>query len=288
MNHTITNSQMIRTRDGSELYVERTGDGSPTVVFEAGMGSSRSAWAAVTAALSGSVQTVVYDRSGLGRSAPTDGPRDLAALAGDLGELLDQLGPGPFVLVGHSWGGPIVRVAAAARPERISGLVLVDATDERCDLFFSDSRSRSATWVKPLASVAARVGLFKLPVRKLAGHLPPDAAASMRAEDATPDAVRASMAEMATWTADLLALRHRPPGVPDIPVTIISGGRSGRFDRAKRAALVEAHRHSAIAAPQGRHVIASASAHYVPFTEPQIVADEIMRIIDPPPPGATS
>lgn len=250
------------------------------------MGSSRSAWAAVTSKFPADVCTVVYDRSGLGRSAPSEGPRDLAALVGDLGQVLDQLGAGPFVLVGHSWGGPIVRCAAAVRPERIAGLVLVDPSDERCDLFFRDSQARVERLATPLLPIAARLGLFKLPVRRLARHLPPDAAACMRAEDASPIAIRASLAEMATWTQDLRRLRHDPPPPLDVPVTIISGGRSSRFDRSKRTALVEAHRASAAAAPNGRHVMAMSSSHSVPFTDPQLVADEILRVIDPQPPGA--
>jgi pimeloyl-ACP methyl ester carboxylesterase len=278
--------QTIRTHDGRELHAERIGAGAPTVVFEAGMGSSRVAWAAVTPLLGARVSAVVYDRSGLGRSAATNGPRDLAALARDLGEVLDQIGPGPFVLVGHSWGGPIVRVAAAAHPDRVAGLVLVDPSDERCDLFFRSSHSRFEKLAKPLAPIAARLGLFKRRVRKLAAHLPPAAAAEMCAEDASPAAITTSLAEMETWTADLRGLRDRPPSVPDVPITIISGGQAGRFERAKRAALVDAHRGSAAAAPQGRHVLATASNHFVPFTEPQVVADEVLRIIDPPHPGA--
>ena len=73
---------------------------------------------------------VVYDRSGLGRSPADPKSRTLHRLASDL---LDHLGHGPFVLVAHSWGGPIVRVAAAASPGRVAGLVLVDQTDEGCD-----------------------------------------------------------------------------------------------------------------------------------------------------------
>lgn len=289
MNENDTTHQMIPTCDGRELYAERAGlervGGTPVVVFESGMGSSRLGWAAVTARLDERAATVAYDRSGLGRSAATDRPRDLAALSADLVELLDQIGAGPFVLVGHSWGGPIVRVAAAARPDRIAGLVLVDPTDERCDLYFRSSRSPLQWLVAPLTSVAARLGLFRLAFRRLAGHLPPESAALMRDEEATPAAVKASMAEMATWIADLRELRERPPSVPHVPHTIISGGRAGRFDGAKRAALVEAHRQSAAAAARGRHVVAARSSHHVQFTEPQIVADEIIRIVDRIRPG---
>ncbi|WP_251558675.1 alpha/beta fold hydrolase [Paenibacillus pasadenensis] len=68
-------------------------------------------------------------------------------MAGDMGELLTELGQGPFLLVGHGWGGPIVRAAAAADLSRIRGLVLVDPSDERCDSkadFASENFTRKA------------------------------------------------------------------------------------------------------------------------------------------------
>jgi pimeloyl-ACP methyl ester carboxylesterase len=65
-----------------------------------------------------------------------------------------------------------------------------------------------------------------------------------------------------------------------VPVTLISGGRAGRFERRRREALVAAHRARAAALPQGRHVVAGASGHFVPFTEPGVVAEEVLRIVD--------
>jgi hypothetical protein len=84
-----------RTRDGRTLYVERQGTGWPTVVFEAGMGSSRSAWGAVVPAVAERTTTVVYDRSGLGRSPATRQPRVLSRLVDDLTDVLDHLDAPP-------------------------------------------------------------------------------------------------------------------------------------------------------------------------------------------------
>lgn len=65
---------------------------------------------------------IACDRSGLGRSPPDVQPRSVARMADDLNDLLDHLGSPSYLLVGHSAGGPIIRAAAASRPERVSGL----------------------------------------------------------------------------------------------------------------------------------------------------------------------
>jgi len=184
------------------------------------------------------------------------------------------------VLVGHSWGGPIVRVAAGMVPERIAGLVLVDQTDEGCDLFFSKASARQTRLLRPLAPVLARLGLIRLVVGRLAAQLPEPAATAMRTEDGTAAALRTHHAELAGHVDDLRRLRDEPPDLPDVPVTVISGLVPSRFERRRRPDLVEAHRARAAALPQGRHVGAAGSGHYVPLTEPDVVADEVLRIVD--------
>ena len=126
----------VMMRDGRRVHVERLGACSPTVVFEAGMGVPRNSGVRSRRSSPSMTATVVYDRSGLGQSPP-DPPATSPALVDDLVDVLGHLGDGPFVLVGHSWGGPIIRVRASRVPERIAGLVLVDQTDEGCELFFS-------------------------------------------------------------------------------------------------------------------------------------------------------
>jgi pimeloyl-ACP methyl ester carboxylesterase len=273
----------VRLGDGRELYVERRGTGAPTVVFEAGMGASRSSWGAVVWAVAERTATVAYDRSGLGRSPRDPAPRGLTRLVDDLVELLDHLaadGAGPFVLVGHSWGGPIVRKAAGRVPDRVAGLVLVDQTDEGCDLFFTPAnrrRARVGAWAMP---AAARLGLMRMVVGRLARSLPEPAATALRAEDGTVAAMRAHVAEMTSSLDDLQALRDRPPVLPDVPVTLVSGTRASRLEGKQRPALVAAHRARAEALPQGRHVATDRAAHMVPFDDPAIVADEVLRVLD--------
>jgi pimeloyl-ACP methyl ester carboxylesterase len=248
-------------------------------VFEAGMGVSHHSWGAVVPLVAAHTTTVAYDRSGLGQSPPDAAPRTLARLTADLGDLLDHLGPGPFVLVGHSWGGPIVRSAASATPDRIRGLVLVDQSDETCDLFFSRANAIQTKVMLPLLPVVARTGLLRIPVRKFAEMLPEPAASGLRRDDGTVAAAREQQAELRSCIADLRDLADHPRPLPDVPVTYISGTVASRLEGGRRPSVVEAHRTAAAALPQGRHVTADRSNHYVPLTEPDLVAAEILRIV---------
>jgi pimeloyl-ACP methyl ester carboxylesterase len=269
----------VSTADGRQLNIERRGEGRPTVVFESGMGMSRSTWGAVVPAVAAETATVVYDRSGLGRSAPDPAPRVLARLAADHVDLLTALDAGPYVLVAHSWGGPIVRSVAALVPDRIAGLVLVDQSDEGCELFFSTAAERQFRMMSYVLPVLARVGVMRLIVGRTTSALPEPEASAMRAEDSTVAAARAQLAEMASTTDDLRRLLAEPPVPPDVPVTLISGTKATRVGRHRRDALVAAHRARAESLPQGRHVLADGSGHLVPLTEPAIVADEVLRIV---------
>ncbi|MFE0043339.1 alpha/beta fold hydrolase [Streptomyces albireticuli] len=277
-----------RTRDGRELFFMEhpgpAGGGGATVVFEGGLASPRSYWALVQRAVAGSARAVVYDRSGLGRSAPDpSGRRPLARLADDLGDLLDHLGPGPFVLVGHSWGGPVVRLAAAARPGRIAGLVLVDPTDEACDLLFEPAIRRLEKTRYRISMVLAHLKVFGLLFRKVTAALPPDAAADMRAEAFTVGAVRTMGAEQARVEADLRALLAQPPRLGDIPVTVISATRPtpGMSARA-RESVNASHAYRVRQSPRGRHVLARQADHMVPTTEPAIIVTETERLLGAP------
>lgn len=270
----------MHTRDGRALHVERRGQGEPVVVFESGNGASRNMWGAVVPAVAARTTAVVYDRSGLGRSAPDSAPRTLDRLADDLLDLVGQVSAGPVVLVGHSWGGPIVRTGAARRPAGIAGLVLVDQTDEGCDLFFAESARRQTRAMMRVAPLLARLGVLRLVARRVAARLPEPEAAGMRREDGTVAATRTQLAELAGYLDDLRRLRDEPLDLPDVPVSVISGTKAGRFERARRDALVAAHRVRADALAQGRHVAAERSGHLVPMTEPALVAGEVLRIVD--------
>jgi pimeloyl-ACP methyl ester carboxylesterase len=113
---------------GRRLYLECEGTGRPTVVLEAGWGSGSEAWTGVLPELARTTRTCAYDRAGLGASDPIPGVHDAGDEIRDLERLLHAAGlPPPYVLVGHSYGGLLARLFAAANPRRTGGVVLVDA-----------------------------------------------------------------------------------------------------------------------------------------------------------------
>jgi pimeloyl-ACP methyl ester carboxylesterase len=120
---------------GYELYLQCIGEGTPIVVLEAGLnGSGTMAWFQFQERFRSLTRTCTYDRSGLGFSDLR--PRELGSpdgplMANELHALLEAAGePPPYVLVGHSFGGMVVRLFAAAYPDEVVGMVLEDSSQE--------------------------------------------------------------------------------------------------------------------------------------------------------------
>ncbi|GAB2864430.1 alpha/beta hydrolase [Actinocorallia aurea] len=276
--HTLGASRFAEVDGGRRLHHMVRGTGDVTVVFESGMGLSRSCWGLVVPEVARHARTVVYDRAGLGRSDDDTAPRTLARLAADLSALLDALGDGPFVLVGHSWGGLVVRATAAARPDRIRGLVLIDPTDENCALYFTPEAEVRFTEGGAEVVRLAGLGLHHPFGDPSAGDAQPaDVAADHRAEDCTVRAARGMAAEAIGGIADLRALRDAPPALGDLDLCVISGTKPSDSYQADRDALTEAHRATAAAHRAGRFVASPTSEHMVMLTDPATVTAEILR-----------
>jgi pimeloyl-ACP methyl ester carboxylesterase len=118
---------------GYRLHSKCRGNGQPTIVIEAASGEAGTrdqSWKAVTEALSRTHRVFRYDRASLGSSdAPPSLPRTFQDSADDLHRLLTKVQvPGPYVLVGHSIGGLLVRCFADRYPTNVVGMVLVDSS----------------------------------------------------------------------------------------------------------------------------------------------------------------
>lgn len=112
---------------GYALAIRCTGRGAPTVVLEAGYGLPSAYWSELHRRVPG-VRVCSYDRAGLGRSDRRPGDADVATPAEELHVLLRRAGVRPpLVLVGHSYGGLLVRVYEATYRGQVRGLVLLDS-----------------------------------------------------------------------------------------------------------------------------------------------------------------
>ena len=117
----------VEIGDGRSLYRVCRGEGSPTVILEAGDASDASEWNLVITQIAAVTKVCAYDRGGLGHSDPVTGCRHLADLTGDLEQLLEAAAiPGPYVVVGGSGGGYIAAGFAVERPDDAVGIVLID------------------------------------------------------------------------------------------------------------------------------------------------------------------
>lgn len=116
---------------GHRLHVNCTGKGTPSVVVENGLGDFSFDWFLVQSRVSKFTRICTYDRAGYAWSDPGPKPRTFAQINLELRDALAILRePGPFVLVGHSFGGPVVRNFAVTFPRDVAGMVLVDAAFE--------------------------------------------------------------------------------------------------------------------------------------------------------------
>src|SRR4028119_2508178 len=113
---------------GHRLHINCAGRGGPTVVLDAGSGGSSAQWVRVQREVSGTTRVCAYDRAGMGWSEMGPDPRDAKQITGELHTLLGKAGiEGPYVLVGHSFGGMYMQTYAARYPDEVAGVGLVDS-----------------------------------------------------------------------------------------------------------------------------------------------------------------
>ena len=109
------------------LHLHCVGQGLPTVVFDAALGGSSLSWTLVHPAVARFTRACTYDRAGFGWSDAGPLPRTAGRIADELHQLLRRGEvPGPYVLVGHSYGGLVMRLMAARHKEDVAGLVLIE------------------------------------------------------------------------------------------------------------------------------------------------------------------
>ena len=123
---------------GHKLHIRCVGPAgeTPTVILEAGGGGYSKDWSRVQDLLSRRARTCAYDRAGLGWSEPGPAPRTMRQEVFELHALLTAARvPGPYVLVGHSIGGLVVRLYTEQYGSNVVGIVLVDPTHESAVLY---------------------------------------------------------------------------------------------------------------------------------------------------------
>jgi pimeloyl-ACP methyl ester carboxylesterase len=227
----------------------------PTVWMEAGAFGLAADFAAIQEKLAArGVRSCAYDRAGMGWSDPGPHPRDSEAIVGDLEKLIAASGErGPFILMGHSMAGLHTRLFAARNPDKVVGLVLIEATTpEQIDNPGTTKFLSAFSAISRVAAVSASLGTT-LPLYWTAGDrigLPAQGSAEKRHAYVSGRHARTAENEVANWPRSAAEARLAPPYDPKWPVAVIVAGRGERApgwndarrvpERASRAGYFEA------------------------------------------------
>src|ERR687893_3305360 len=150
---------------GYSLHINCVGQGSPTVVLDAGSGAMSASWVLVQREVSDTTRVCAYDRAGIGWSEMGPEPRDAKQISSELHALLTKAGiEGPYVLVGHSFGGLYMQTYAARYPDEVAGVALVESSHP--DQFSYRQVARDSyepqKQIFAVASLLARIGVVRL------------------------------------------------------------------------------------------------------------------------------
>jgi pimeloyl-ACP methyl ester carboxylesterase len=124
-------SRLVEVDPGRRINLYCLGAGSPTVVFDSGLGGGTPAWAPIQAKIAKATRACSYDRAGINFSDPSPRASSSVNIVDDLHRTLAAAGVAPpYVVVGHSYGGLNVRLFATTYPSEVVGMVLVDPMHE--------------------------------------------------------------------------------------------------------------------------------------------------------------
>ncbi|MDO4791089.1 MAG: alpha/beta hydrolase [Buchananella hordeovulneris] len=259
------------TPDGRTLSTLVAGTDKHAVFLETGLGVSAHYWAPLMRLLAPDFTVVAYDRAGIGASSPDPAERDLDRLAADLQAVVGAHEFDSAVVVGHSWGGPIVRTWAAnhaSAADRVS-LVLVDPTDEHLLPFFGPASVKLQVTAFRACSL---LGLSRLLVGAFISALPKEDKRVALDACASRAAGRELAQEMRHLRSGLMHLAQQRATAPALFTTIVTGGTPRQGERQKvRDAINAAHASAAALLPNGELVLAPDSGHNIPLTEPDVI-----------------
>jgi pimeloyl-ACP methyl ester carboxylesterase len=278
---------------GRQLHLNCLGKGSPTVVIETGSGHPSFHWWNVQMALAKSSQVCTYDRPGYGWSDPASRGRSIEDRANELHQLLLAAHiAGPYVLVGHSYGGLVVRSYSHRYPDEVAGIALIDAAEEGAVFTpeFLEFNRQSIPGRRILQQVirfgVARVLLSLQPRERIAARLAISAdmidRVGLTVAGISPEYMDAYIDEAASLASTPEAMRAAGGfgGLGELPLVVIEHG----IPYSGASAFMETHWHEAQLrlsqlSTQGKLITAQKSGHYIYADEPDVVVNAISSLV---------
>jgi pimeloyl-ACP methyl ester carboxylesterase len=297
--------KLVDLGGGRRVYVSdmgRENQSGPTVVFESGIAATSQNWLRVQESVANYARAVSYDRGGLGWSSASASERTPSNIARELREMLQQADiPGPYVLVGHSFGGLVVRRYAALYPDEVAGLILVDSmrTEDwppvnEAQRKMLDRGARLAKYAIP----AAQFGLARLATTSLlcrsgkasrmfsraagqgglhvmdritceVGKMPREVWPIVAAHWSSPKFYRGLAAHLQAVPKTVVEM-HAAEAIVGVPVVLLTPGTAEPLCSEGLQCI----------GPEARQVIAERSGHWLHLDEPKLVIDTIRDMVE--------
>jgi pimeloyl-ACP methyl ester carboxylesterase len=283
---------------GYRLHINCQGTGSPTVIMEAGLGEPSLNWSLVQPQVATSTRVCVYDRAGLGWSDKSPKPRTADIMVDELHTLLKNANiEGPYVMVGHSTGGMLVRLYAHSYPSEVAGMVLVDAQHE--EQFSRLSPTIQQNIKAMFAQSNQSLPLYRILIDSGISVLVPAVAAladnpklsSPARETFTalaisdPKMIEAQAAEQDAIFDSLVVVRAAHiTSLGNIPLVVLYRGidddpTPGMTPEESKQRWLGLQTELAALSPQGKLVIADKGGHHIQLDQPNLVIDAIEQVL---------
>jgi pimeloyl-ACP methyl ester carboxylesterase len=287
------------------LHYRCEGEGAPAVIFDAGIAASSLSWSRVQPEVARFTFACSYDRAGLAWSEVSSTPRSMSTLITELRAVIRHANvPPPYVLVGHSFGGLLIRAFAREYPNEVAGLVFVDPLhpEEWCEPSPEQRRSlRGGIFLSRVGAFLARIGLVRFLLSRLSGgatalprrasrmlgeraatllvnmvgevqKLPTDVLPAVQEHWSNPKAFRGMWQHLAALPACSAEVGRGVDTFGEMPLVVLSAGRRDPRWIAADATLARASKH-------GRHVVSAHSGHWVHLDDPDLVVTAIRDVV---------
>lgn len=271
--------------DGKLSHVHCVGDGSPTVILESGLDIDGSqAWESVQSRIAEKTRVCSYDRAGFLWSEPRAEPRSASRIADELhGVLAAAAEAPPYVMVGHSLGGLLLRVYVDRFPNEVAGVVLVDGSHPDQFERYPPAVRRLLARVDSMrpSRVMTRLG-FIFGLRRLR------ASAAANAEQAflwrsIPSGYYGELAARDAMSTEV----QEAPSLGDRPLIVLTAGEASPLPGIPDSVLatfydtwVSLQGELATLSTNSLHRVVEGSSHYIQNDAPTAVIDAVGELVE--------
>jgi pimeloyl-ACP methyl ester carboxylesterase len=263
--------------DTHDIHLYCVGAGSPTVVFEADLDQYGSlSWDSVQGEIGTFTRACSYDRAGIMWSEPGPLPRDGETIASELGAVLDMAGEdGPYVLVGHAFGGAYVRIFAGQNPDDVCGMVLVDSSHPEMLTHFAEyglEKEIPSKQIRPLILLLSHLGMpgrFKGNVYNLSPDVYDPTQAFL------PESSMAWFDETVE-APNTLAQAGQYEYLGDMPLIVLAAAKSSQD---LQAVWLELQQELTLLSENSEYRALQEAGHYIQFDQPQEVVEAVREVV---------